>query len=85
VDKHWLLNRHDPRTLLAVSIGVLLIGLVAAVSFVRAGGWLAAFGGLWVMTALAQVVYSAVRVLTLRRADGGEPGSPDAGSVPRAW
>lgn len=83
VDKHWHLDRHDPRTLLSVSIGVLLIGLVAALSFVREGGWLAAFGALWVMTALAQVVYSTVRVIRLRRVDGGE--SPDPASGPSTW
>lgn len=86
VDKHWLLDRHDPRTLLAVSSGVLLVGLVTAVSFVREGGWLAAFGALWVMTALWQVIYSTLRVRRLRpRPNRGDSGSPDAGPVPPVW
>lgn len=66
VDRHWLLDRGDPRTVLAGSVGVLLLGLLAVVTMVREGGLLAAFAVVWVLVALVHLVHAAVRLRRFR-------------------
>lgn len=65
----WLLDREDPRTVLAVSIVILAFGVAVAPPMLD-GGVPLAFLVIWYLVSVAQLVWAAIRFRNWRRQGG---------------
>lgn len=65
----WLLDREDPRTVLAVCILILVFGVAMAAPMLHSG-IPRAFLVIWYMVSVAQVIWAALRYRQWRRRDG---------------
>lgn len=69
--RHWLFDREDPRTVLAISVLVLVVAIVVTALGTGIPG---VFLAVWLAAAIAQVVYAIVRLarerMDSRRPDG---------------
>lgn len=65
----WLLDREDPRTVLAVSILILAFGVAVAAPMLASGIPLA-FLVIWYVVSVAQLIWAAIRYRQWRRQDG---------------
>lgn len=57
-EKHWLLNREDPRTVFLVCVLVALVGAFAVPQLLGAGGAARLFAIGWIVLCVAQLVWS---------------------------
>ena len=80
--RHWLLDREDPRAVLAASVVVLASGILFATLGTGIPG---AFIAVWLVAAAGQMVYAIVRVRQLGNEDGRPTNQPEPGSQPPPW
>jgi Na+/melibiose symporter-like transporter len=59
-EKHWLLNRDDPRTVFLVCVLVALVGVFAIPHLLGAGGAVQLFAIGWIVASVAQLVWSGL-------------------------
>lgn len=71
--RHWLFDREDPRTVLAISVLVLVVAIVVTALGTGIPG---VFLAVWLAAAIAQVVYAVVRLARERMDSRGPDGSP---------
>ena len=71
--RHWLFDRADPRTLLAVSVLVLVVAIVVTALGTGIPGVLLA---VWLAAAVAQVVYAIARLARGRMNSRGTDDAP---------
>lgn len=80
--RHWLLDREDPRAVLAASVIVLMIGILFATLGTGIPG---AFLAVWLVVAAGQTIYANVRVRQLGTDDRRPHHQPERGSEPPPW
>ena len=61
-EKHWLLNRDDPRTVFLVCVLVALIGVFAIPQLLGEGRAVRLFAIGWIILSVAQLVWSGWRL-----------------------
>lgn len=61
-EKHWLLNRDDPRTVFLVCVLVALVGVFAIPQLLGAGRSVRLFAIGWIILSVAQLAWSGWRL-----------------------